>query len=87
MYIFSLIAPTDNDKGKINVRFEYVNANNWYIVHTHCIIKLSGSNEGYTRTASIESNYNDGSIEKFAKDVKTENENPITLYWGLGVQN
>lgn len=85
-YNFQLIIPKEriNEyENDITLQLNYINANNWYISNSDCIVELDLNENGLISAEySVYVLYNDNSSSEYKRNVEPNN-NIINIYWGL----
>lgn len=85
-YKIQLIIPKERINGcenDITLQLNYINANNWYISNSDCIVELDFDENGLISAEySVYVSYNDNSSSEYKKNIKSKN-NIISINWGL----
>ncbi|SEW26783.1 hypothetical protein [[Clostridium] fimetarium] len=85
LYKFTVTIPKErlDEYGKdILLKLNYLNANNWYISNSDCVIYLKTDNNTLTGKTEVTVKYNDNTSQNYIKDVKSL-DNSIDINWGL----
>ena len=85
LYEFTVTIPKErlDEYGKdILLNLNYLNANNWYISNSDCVIYLKTDNNMLTGKTEVTVKYNDNTSQNYIKDVKSL-DNSVNINWGI----
>ncbi|SEW22620.1 hypothetical protein [[Clostridium] fimetarium] len=85
MYKFTITIPQErlNEYGKdILLNLNYLNANDWYISNSDCVIYLKTDNDILSGKTEVNVKYNDHTSQNYKNDIKSL-ENVININWGI----
>jgi len=85
LYKFTVTIPKerlDEYGDDILLNLNYLNANNWYISNSDCVIYLKTDNNMLTGKTEVTVKYNDNTSQNYIKDVKSL-DNSVNINWGI----
>jgi len=85
LYKFTVTIPKerlDEYGDDILLNLNYLNANNWYISNSDCVIYLKTDNNTLTGKTEVTVKYNDNTSQNYINDVKSL-DNSVDINWGL----
>ncbi len=84
-YSFRICVEKEDVEGlndNITINLDYINANNWYISNSDCVINISTQDEAYNCQCEVLTKYNDGTTDKY-EDIKGVVDGVVTFTWGI----
>lgn len=84
-YCYHIIIPADllNREEDLAFNVEYMNANNWYIVTHNCDIVLTNTENSYTGSMDVASEFNNGRKETLTCEFEPDDDGTLSVMWGL----
>ena len=81
-YIFAVTIQDTNYKEPVILELEFLNANDWYISNSNCIIEIQNQDGQLNCNYKISTEYNDKKIED-VYDNKQMEDRKIKISWGI----